>query len=323
MTIINEIKDKIKDKHLSLVYPEGTDLRILRAACRLRDEKVLTPILLGDPNEIEETAAQNNLTLDQIIIIDPKTYYEIEGLVEVFVERRKGKVDREAAYKLLEQPNYFGTLMVETGRVNGMVSGAVYTTADTVRPALQIIKTMPGISKTSGLFILLKGDDRLLMADCAINPDLTAEDLAEVAILTDRTGRQFGLDPKIAMLSYSTRGSAHSEEVDKVQNAVLIARDLNPDIRLDGEFQFDAAIDPGVASRKVPDSEIAGHANAFIFPDLSSGNIGYKIAQRLGNYEAIGPILQGLNKPVNDLSRGCNEEDVYALSILTGAQAIL
>ncbi len=322
MEFINEIKERIQGKSLSLIYPEGTDLRILKAATRLRDEGVLVPILLGDVLEIEKVAGENGLTLENMVLIDPKTYYDKEHLAELLVERRNGKITKDVALQLLEQPNYFGTLMVETGRVNGMVSGAVYTTADTVRPALQIIKTMPGISKTSGLFILLKGHDRLLMADCAINPELSAEDLAEVAILTDRTGRQFGLDPKIAMLSYSTRGSAHSEEVDKVQNAVIIARDLNPDIKLDGEFQFDAAIDPGVASRKVPDSKIAGHANAFIFPDLSSGNIGYKIAQRLGNFEAIGPILQGLNKPINDLSRGCNEEDVYALSILTGAQAL-
>lgn len=322
MTLIEELKEKISSKNASIIFPEGEDERILMAASRLASEKVLIPILLGEEEKIKKIAEEKNLDIKNFIILNHKDYDDIDSLVEHYVDRRNGKDTREDAYQILENPNYFGAMLVYMDRVDGMVSGAVHTTADTVRPALQIIKTKPGIRRTSGLF-LISGKEKYLMADCAINIDLTAEDLAEIALNTYESGIMFGFSPRIAMLSFSTKGSASSEEVDKVAEATRIAKKRNPDIVIDGELQFDAAISSKVGEKKAPKSEVAGRANAFIFPNLAAGNIGYKIAQYLGGYEAIGPILQGLNKPVNDLSRGCNEDDVYALAIITAAQAVL
>lgn len=323
MGLIEDLKEKVKVERPTLVFPEGEDERILGAAVRLRNERIVQPIVLGKLDDIKATGKRKGLDIRDLIIIEPENYDDIDTLAEAFVERRKGKVDLDQAYEILKDPNYFGTLLVYTGRAEGLVSGAAHTTGSTVRPALQIIKTKPGFKRTSGLFILLRGGERYLMADCAINIDLDAEGLAEVAILSDMTGRQFGFDPKIAMLSFSTKGSASSDEVDKVAEATKIALEREPDLNLDGELQFDAAFVPEVAAKKAPDSKVAGHANTFIFPNLAAGNIGYKIAQRLGGFEAVGPVLQGLNKPVNDLSRGCNEDEVYALSIITAAQAVL
>src|SRR5699024_197454 len=234
-----------------------------------------------------------------------------------------GKATAEDARKLLREPNYFGTMYIYMDKAEGMVSGAIHTTGDTVRPALQIIKTKEGISRVSGAFIMLKDDERLLMADCAINPDLDEEGLAELAVVSDETARQFGVEPKVAMLSFSTKGSAKHDRVDMVKDATEKAKTLNSDMVIDGEMQFDAAYVESVGAQKAPDSPIKGDANVFIFPNLEAGNIGYKMAQRLGGYEAVGPILQGLNKPVNDLSRGTSEDEVYALAIITAAQAVL
>ncbi|MDO5714174.1 MAG: phosphate acetyltransferase [Tissierellia bacterium] len=323
MGLIEDLKEQVQVQRPTIVFPEGEDERILGAAVRLRNERIIQPIVLGKLDEIKRTATRKNLDIRDLIIIEPENYDDIDTLVEAFVERRKGKVNQEEALEILKDPNYFGTLLVYTNRAAGMVSGAIHTTGATVKPALQIIKTKPGFKRTSGLFILVRGGERYLMADCAINIDLDAEGLAEVAILSDMTGKQFGFEPKIAMLSFSTKGSAASDEVDKVAEATRIALEREPGLALDGELQFDAAFVPTVASKKAPDSKVAGYANTFIFPNLASGNIGYKIAQRLGGFEAIGPVLQGLNMPVNDLSRGCNEDEVYALSVITAAQAVL
>ena len=213
---------------------------------------------------------------------------------------------------------------VKLGLADGMVSGAIHSTADTVRPALQIIKTKPGISRTSGVFLMNREDTnhRLMFADCAINIEPNSQELAEIAINTAETAKVFGIDPKVAMLSFSTKGSAKSPKVDRVVQATNIAKEMRPDLAIDGELQFDAAFVPATAAIKAPDSDVAGHANVFVFPGLQAGNIGYKIAQRLGMFEAIGPILQGLNKPVNDLSRGASAEDIYNLAIITAAQAL-
>jgi phosphate acetyltransferase len=206
-----------------------------------------------------------------------------------------------------------------------MVSGAIHSTGDTVRPALQIIKTKPGVSRTSGAFLMVRGRDqeKYLFSDCAINVNPSAQELAEIAVESAKTAELFDIEPKVAMMSFSTKGSAKSPEVEKVAEATKIAQELAPDFLIDGELQFDAAYIPGVAQLKAPDSQVAGQATVFVFPELQSGNIGYKIAQRFGGFEAIGPILQGLNKPVSDLSRGCNEEDVYKLSIITAAQSLM
>ena len=257
-------------------------------------------------------------------IINPETYEDFEEMKEKFVEIRKGKATMEDAEKLLRDVNYFGVMLVKLGFADGMVSGAIHSTADTVRPALQIIKTKPGISRTSGVFLMNREntDHRLMFADCAINIEPNAQELAEIAINTAETAKVFGIDPKVAMLSFSTKGSAKSPKVDRVVQATNIAKEMRPDLAIDGELQFDAAFVPATAAIKAPDSDVAGHANVFVFPGLQAGNIGYKIAQRLGMFEAIGPILQGLNKPVNDLSRGASAEDIYNLAIITAAQAL-
>ncbi|MEE6451545.1 phosphate acetyltransferase [Gottfriedia acidiceleris] len=320
--LFESIKQKVSGKGISIVLPEGTDERILTAADRLAKEDVLKPILIGNVENVKEKASSLGLELQGVEILDPSTYEEMEQLVASFVERRKGKATEEQARKALLDPNYFGTMLVYANKAQGLVSGATHSTADTVRPALQIIKTKPGVTKTSGVFIMVREDEKYVFADCAINIAPNSQDLAEIAIESAKTAKLFDIDPKIAMLSFSTKGSAKSPETEKVAEAVKIAKELAPELTLDGEFQFDAAFVPSVAKSKAPDSVIQGDANTFVFPSLEAGNIGYKIAQRLGNFEAIGPILQGLNMPVNDLSRGCNSEDVYKLSIITAAQSL-
>ena len=247
----------------------------------------------------------------------------MDELVAAFVERRKGKATEEQARKILLDENYFGTMLVYLNKADGLVSGAAHSTADTVRPALQIIKTKAGVKKTSGVFIMVKGDEKYVFADCAINIAPDSQDLAEIAIESARTARMFDLDPRVAMLSFSTVGSAVSEETTKVADAVKLVTEMDPQLIVDGEIQFDAAIVPSVAASKAPNSPLQGSANVFVFPSLEAGNIGYKIAQRLGGFEAVGPILQGLNAPVNDLSRGCNAEDVYNLALITASQALV
>ena len=320
--LISELKEKLKGKNAKIVFPEGEDKRILEAAVNLQKEGIIKPIVLGDLASIKNTGKENNLDINSLEIIDPKENIS-EDMVNSLVERRKGKLNKEEAEKLLQDPNYFGTMLVYMEKSDGMVSGAVHTTGETVRPALQIIKTKEGFKRTSGSFIMLRNDEMYLFADCAINIDLDENALAEVAVVSNLTAKQFGMDPKVAMLSFSTKGSAKDEKVDKVANATKLAKEMDKDLLIDGELQFVAAFVESVAKQKAPGSPVAGHANVFIFPSLEAGNIGYKIAQRFGGFVAIGPILQGLNKPVNDLSRGCNAREVESLAIITAAQAYL
>lgn len=323
MNIIDELKGKVEGKNMRIVFPEGEDIRIMGAAIRLKKDGLITPILLGNIDEINKVAKENNFDISEIEVIQPEKAEDFEELVDAFVERRKGKATKEQALEQIKVPNYYGTMMTYVGKADGMVSGAVNSTGDTVRPALQIVKTKPGVSRTSGAMIMLGQDgSRLLFSDIAINITLEPQQLAEVAVESARTAELFGIDPKVAMLSFSTKGSAKHELADRTIEATKIAKELAPDLDIEGEIQFDAAIVPSVGEKKAPGSKVAGHANVFIFPDLQAGNIGYKIAQRLGGYEALGPILQGLNKPISDLSRGCSEEDVYKLSIITAAQAL-
>ncbi|MCY7867643.1 phosphate acetyltransferase [Bacillus spizizenii] len=320
--LFSTVQEKVAGKDVKIVFPEGLDERILEAVSKLAGNKVLNPIVIGNENEIQTKAKELNLTLDGVEIYDPHTYEGMEDLVQAFVERRKGKATEEQARKALLDENYFGTMLVYKGLAQGLVSGAAHSTADTVRPALQIIKTKEGVKKTSGVFIMARGEEQYVFADCAINIAPDSQDLAEIAIESANTAKMFNIEPRVAMLSFSTKGSAKSDETEKVADAVKIAKEKAPELTLDGEFQFDAAFVPSVAEKKAPDSEIKGDANVFVFPSLEAGNIGYKIAQRLGNFEAVGPILQGLNMPVNDLSRGCNAEDVYNLALITAAQAL-
>ena len=323
MALIEELKAKVREAKPEIVFPEGNDRRILRAAIRLNDEGDIKPIVLGDEKELKALAEKEGVELGNLEILNPETYEGKDEMVKAFVERRKGKATEEQAADILKDHNYFGTMLIHMGKAKGLVSGAAHTTADTVRPALQIIKTKPEYKRCSGAFIMLRDEEMYLMADCAINIDLDKEGLAEVALVSNETARQFGMDPKIAMLSFSTKGSASHDRVTMVAEATEMAKEKNPEMAIDGELQFDAAFVESVAKKKAPDSEVAGHANVFVFPNIEAGNIGYKIAQRFGGFEAIGPILQGLNAPVNDLSRGCSEDEVYSLAIITAAQAVL
>lgn len=328
MSLFESLKSKIESKKIKIVFPEGEEERILRAAVKLAEDNLAEPILLGDVVKMKELASKLDLTLDGIGVelLDPKQYPETDfnEMKTAFVERRKGKNTPEQAEEMLRDVNYFGTMLVYMGLAEGMVSGAVHATGDTVRPALQIIKTKPGVSRTSGAFIMTRNNDteKYLFSDAAISINPTAQELAEMAIASIQTARLFDIDPKVAMLSFSTKGSAKAPEVSKVAEATEIAQKLAPNEAIDGELQFDAAFVPSVGEQKAPGSKVAGQANVFIFPELQSGNIGYKIAQRLGGFEAIGPILQGLNQPVSDLSRGANVEEIYKVGIITAAQSL-
>lgn len=323
-SLFGGLREKIVGKNLKIVFPEGNDERVVRAAARLKFEGLVDSIILGKSEDVKALLKSCGFEDPNCTIIDPECYPEFEAMKEAFLEIRKGKATPEDADKLLRDVNYFGVMLVKLGLADGMVSGAIHSTADTVRPALQIIKTKPGISRTSGVFLMNREntEERYIFADCAINIDPNAQELAEIAVNTAETAAIFDIDPKIAMLSFSTKGSGKAPQVDKIVEATKIAKELNPDLALDGELQFDAAFVPATAAIKAPDSPVAGQANVFIFPDLQAGNIGYKIAQRLGMFDAIGPILQGLNMPVNDLSRGSSAEDIYKLAIITAAQAL-
>ncbi len=313
----------LKDQKRKIVFTEGTDPRILEAASRLYKEGILTPILLGTTEEIDEAAKKCGWPVDEIEKIDPLHYDEIDEMTAKMVELRKGKMDETACRAALSKSNYFGTMLVKMGKADCLLGGATYSTADTVRPALQLIKTKPESKIVSSCFILFRetegNKEMYAMGDCAINLDPTDEELVEIAVETARTAKTFSIDPKVALLSYSTLGSGKGESVDKVNRAATKLKSMNLDFPVDGELQFDAAISPTVAKTKASGSPVAGNANVFIFPDINAGNIGYKIAQRLGGFEAFGPILQGLNAPINDLSRGCNADEVYKMSIITAA----
>jgi phosphate acetyltransferase len=319
--LFENISEKVKTAQKYIVFPEGTDDRVLTAASQLGSAGILTPILLGKEQKIRAQAETIDVDIASCQLIDPQHFDGLDLMAETFAERRKGKVSKAEAAELLLNENYFGTMLVYMNRADGLVSGAVHSTADTVRPALQIIKTKEGIKKTSGVFIMVRGEEKYVFADCAINISPDSEDLAEIAAASAETAALFDIDPRIAMLSFSTKGSAKSEETDKVVQAVEIAKEKNPALVIDGELQFDAAFVPQIAGKKAPDSPLNGDANVFIFPGLEAGNIGYKMVERLGGFEAVGPVLQGLNKPVNDLSRGCSADDVYKLALITAAQA--
>lgn len=324
----------LKANPRKIVYTEGTDARILESADRLKKGGFLTPILVGNVEDVKAAAAKGGFDIEGLEIIDPATYERMDEMVETMVALRKGKMSPEDCRANLQKGNYFGTMLVKMGVADALLGGATYSTADTVRPALQLIKTKPGANLVSSCFIMVRGDEMLAMGDCAINIDYqdtvdkegnvtvsAADKLAEVAIETAKTAKTFGMDPKVAMLSFSTKGSGKGGTVQLSHDATEKAKALDPELKIDGEMQFDAAVSPVVGQLKFPGSPVAGHANTFIFPCIEAGNIGYKIAQRLGGFAAYGPILQGLNAPINDLSRGCDAEEVYQMSIITAALA--
>lgn len=322
MDLFATLEQNVKGQGVSIVFPEGTEPRILGAVARLQSQGILNAVVLGNPDDVQRVAADNGFDITGVTIRNPEDDPEHDQLAAAFMERRHGKATAEQAAEAVRDATYFGTMLVYTGAVDGLVSGTVHSTANTVRPALQIIKTKPGVSRTSGAFIMQRGDERYLFADTAINIDPSADELAEIAVESAGTAKAFGIDPKVAMLSFSTKGSAAGDMVTKVQEATAKAQALAPDVPIDGELQFDAAFVPSVGAQKAPDSTVAGHATVFVFPELQSGNIGYKIAQRLGGFQAVGPILQGLNQPVSDLSRGASTEDVYQTALVTATQVL-
>ena len=317
---------KLKAHPRRIVFTEGTDPRILEASARLLSGTFLTPVLVGDPDEIASAAEDAGFNIRGADIRNPADYDHMDEMVKLMVELRKGKMSEDQCRDALRHANYFGTMLVAMGCADALLGGATYSTADTVRPALQLVKTKPGNKIVSSCFILVRssvvGDREVIaMADCAINIKPDEDQLVEIALETAKTARLFGVDPKVAFLSYSTLGSGAGEDVDKMRHAFEKARAFQPDLPMEGELQFDAAVSPRVAQTKCPGSPVAGHANTFIFPDINAGNIGYKIAQRLGNFDAYGPILQGLNAPINDLSRGCNGQEVYSMALITAGLA--
>lgn len=320
-----QLIEVLKKNPKTIVFTEGTDSRILEASSRLLASNFLRPILVGNPDQIYTAAEDCGFNIRGAKIIDPMNFENMDEMIAQFCELRKSKgVTPEQARNYLEQNNYFGTMLVKMGYADALLGGATYSTADTVRPALQLIKTKPGNNIVSSCFILVRpavtgGNEVLAMGDCGIVIKPTEDELVEIAEETIRCARVFGVDPKVAFLSYSTDGSGTGEDVDRMRNAAIKTKERNPDVPIDGEMQFDAAVSPKVARKKAPNSEVAGSANTFIFPDINAGNIGYKIAQRMGNFEAYGPILLGLNSPINDLSRGCTATEVYSMAIITAA----
>ena len=309
----------LKANPRKIVYTEGSDARILESAARLKKDGFLTPVLVGNVEEVKAAAAKGGFDIEGLEILDPLTYPGMDEMVDTMVELRKGKMSAEDCRAALSKGNYFGTMLVKMGKADALLGGATYSTADTVRPALQLIKCKPGIKSVSSCFIMVRGDETIAMGDCAINIDPSEDEVVECTVETARTAQIFGVDPKVALLSYSTKGSGKGETVDKMRNATLRVQADHPELKVDGELQFDAAVAPEVGKLKAPGSTVAGQANVFIFPNINAGNIGYKIAQRLGGFAAYGPILQGLNAPINDLSRGCDAEEVYKMSLITAA----
>ena len=330
--MFNAMIETLKANPRKIVFTEGHDARILEATARLVEGSFLTPVLIGNVDEVKANAAKGGFNIDGVEIIDPLTYEGMDAMVEKMVELRKGKMSPEECKAALSKGNYFGTMLVKMGYADSLLGGATYSTADTVRPALQLVKTKKGVNLVSSCFIMVRGDEKIAMGDCAINLSYedtldkegnvvlsAAQKLAEVAVETARTAKVFGIDPKVAMLSFSTNGSGKGGTVKLSHDATYIAKEMAPEFDIDGEMQFDAAVAPEVGQLKFPGSKVAGNANTFIFPCIEAGNIGYKIAQRLGGYEAYGPILQGLAAPINDLSRGCNADEVYKMAIITAA----
>lgn len=332
MSLIDEIVKRAKANRQRIVLPEGTEERTLKAANQLITDGVADLILLGNPNEIKKLATDWGLgNIPKATLINPSESAKQEEYAQLLCElrKKKGMTIEEAREKVLD-PLYYGCLMIKNGDADGQLAGALNTTGNVLRPALQIIKTAPGISCVSGAMLLLTKapaygqNGLLLMSDVAVTPEPTAEQLSEIAISTAETARVVGgiEEPKVALLSYSTKGSAKSESIDKVVEAVKLAHEKAPELKLDGELQADAAIVPAIASSKAPNSPLAGQANVLIAPNLEVGNISYKLVQRLGNAEAVGPILQGIASPVNDLSRGCSIRDIYTMVAITANQAI-
>ncbi len=329
MAFIESIKQKAKQDIKTIILPESEDIRVLKAAEKALKEEYAKIILIGNVEEVQNRAKENNVDISNAQIIDPNTSEKYEEYVNLFYELRKNKgITPEDAKKIILEPIYFGMMMLKNGEADGLVSGACHTTANTLRPALQILKTAPGTKLVSAFFTMVVpnceyGEDGVFVfGDCGLVENPTADELSEIAISSSKSFEQLtGKESRVALLSYSSHGSAHSELTEKVVEATKLLKEKEPNLKCDGELQLDAAIVPEIAASKAPNSEIQGNANTLIFPDLNAGNIGYKLVQRLGKAEAYGPLCQGIAKPVNDLSRGCNVDDIAGVIAITCVQA--
>ncbi len=324
MDFLADVKKKAKKLQKSIIFPESEDERTLKAIEMICREKTCRPILVGNEKDLKEKAKKLKLKIkwNKIHVVDPTDAQTREIYAnELYKLRKKKGLTLDQAGKLIEDVNYFGVMTVQLGGTDGMVSGAVSTTADTVRPAFQIIKTKEKFHKVSGIFFMVLENKLLLFADCAINIEPNSYELADIAIDTAETAKRFDIKPRIAMISFSTDGSTKHPDVDKVREAVAIIKDRRPDLIVDGEMQVDAALVPKIAERKFPESKIKGDANILIFPSLEAGNVAYKLVERLAGAKAVGPILQGLKKPINDLSRGCSARDIADLAAITACEA--
>ncbi|HKM94826.1 MAG TPA: phosphate acetyltransferase [Prolixibacteraceae bacterium] len=328
MKLLEQIKSNASRLNKRIVLPEGTEPRTLQATSIILSEKIAQIILLGDEEEIAEQAKKLSINIDGALIVNPKTDPRRETYANLMVEIRKSKgLTKDEALILLNDPLYFGPLMIKSGDADGELAGAISATGDVLRPAFQFVKTLPGCSVVSGAFLMFVNekfghDGVLVFADCAVMPDPNAQQLAEIAVVSAQTAQSIvGLEPRVAMLSFSTYGSAKHPMVDKVVEATKLAKAMAPQLMIDGELQLDAAIDEEVGKLKAPQSKVAGKANVLVFPSLEAGNIGYKLVQRLAGAEAIGPVLQGMAAPINDLSRGCSVTDIINMVAVTANQA--
>ena len=330
MDLLQKIKANAKLHNKTIVLPEGTEERTLQATDILLEEGIAQIILIGAPEEVKSEATRLGLkNIDKATIVDPKNHDKMEAYAEILVELRKKKgMTMEKAMEVIQDPLYLATLMIKAGDADGEVAGALNATGDVLRPAFQIVKTMPGISVVSGAFIMILkdknygNDGMMVFADCAVHPNPTASELAEIAVATAKTTKAIAeMEPRVAMLSFSTMGSGKHEMVDKVVEATRLAKEMAPEFQIDGEMQADAAIVEAIGAKKAPNSEVAGKANVLVFPTLEVGNISYKLVQRLAGAEAVGPVLQGMAAPINDLSRGCSVSDIVNLVAITANQA--
>lgn len=320
---MEQLKKMIEGKNLKIMFTEGWDPRVIHVAKRLADEGIVIPVLNGSRAKIAEVAQAQKVSLDGITIMDKEEYPRMDDMILKMVELRKGKLSALECCDLLEKPNYFSTMCLAMDDVDGLIGGATISTRDTLRAALQLIKTKQGCDIVSSCFVMSRGSERYIFGDCSLNIDPSVEELVDITIQSAKTAQVFGIEPRVGLLSYSTFGSGAGPSVDKVREAVTRLRRLPLPYEVDGEMQLDAAVAQEVADLKAPNCRIGGKVNTFIFPTLDAGNIGYKLMARFGGFEAVGPILQGMRKPLNDLSRGANEEEIYKMAIVTAAQKMM